>query len=142
MQTGTYAFTGTVWYAFDSADASCVVSFEFDAVCDWVTSPLWASPVVASPEPPVVASPVVASPPTPVWDCSFDWPVVFVFPAQASPELFVFDCSTEPVSHEIATQTGTATFTGSVCSDFDSADASCDVLFEFVASCDCVTSPP
>ena len=35
-----------------------------------------------------------------------------------------------------------ATFTGALCSAFDSAVAYCVVLFEFVASCDWVTSPP
>ena len=92
--------------------------------------------------PPVVASPVVASPPTPFWNCSFDWPVEFLLPAQASPELLVFDCSTPPDLQARATQTGTATFTGAICFASDFAEAFCVVEFEFDASCDCVTSPP
>ena len=142
-QTGTATFTGAICFASDDADAFCVVSFEFDAFCDCETSPPVASPLVASPEPPpVVASPVVASPPTPFCDCSFDWPVWFLFPAQASPERLVFDCSTPPDLQWSATQTGTATFTGAICSAFDSAEAFCVVSFEFDAFCDCETSPP
>jgi hypothetical protein len=68
--------------------------------------------------------------------------VWFTFPAEASPELLVFDCSTPPDSQWSATQIGTATLTGAICSAFDSAEASCVVEFEFDASCDCVTSPP
>ena len=73
---------------------------------------------------------------------SFDWPVWFAFHAAASPELERFDCSTSPVLQCQATQTGTFTFTGSTCTAFDSAFASCDVEFVLDASCDCVMSPP
>ena len=86
--------------------------------------------------PRAVASPVAASPPTPFCDCSFDWPVLLAFPAQASPELLPFDWSTSPDLQERARQTGTAAFTGSTCTAFDSAVASCDVLFELDADWD------
>ena len=68
--------------------------------------------------------------------------MTLTFVADASPEALPFDWSIEPASQVFATQIGTATLTDSTCTAFDTAHASCDVLFVLDADCDWSTSPP